>query len=248
MNVGQWTLSELKQGYRYEEASHSYACNYCAARFAVGEVFSLGGRYYQAEVAAAKHVEMEHGGNLAQLLGSDCKYNTLTENQAELLRLFAAGVSDSEIAKTLGVSPSTVRRQKFAFREKAKQAKLFLAIYDQVFERPATAENGIVPVHDTATMVDDRYVTTEKEREKILHTYFSSLEPLRLKAFPPKQKKKLVILARIIEEFDAEKRYSEKEITGQLEEIYEDPVTLRRFLIEYGFIDRTRDGKEYWLR
>ncbi|MGL4819053.1 MAG: DUF2087 domain-containing protein [Bacilli bacterium] len=30
--------------------------------------------------------------------------------------------------------------------------------------------------------------------------------------------------------------------------VYEDFVTVRRALIEYGFIDRTKDGKAYWRK
>jgi hypothetical protein len=42
--------------------------------------------------------------------------------------------------------------------------------------------------------------------------------------------------------------YAEKEINEILKAIYEDYVMLRRYLIEYGFIDRKSDGSEYWLK
>ncbi|MBJ6950597.1 DUF2087 domain-containing protein, partial [Vibrio cholerae] len=29
---------------------------------------------------------------------------------------------------------------------------------------------------------------------------------------------------------------------------YPDFVTLRRYLIEYGFLDRTDDGSQYWVK
>jgi hypothetical protein len=37
---------------------------------------------------------------------------------------------------------STVRHQRFMFREKAKQAKLYLAIYEQVVEKKRPMKNG----------------------------------------------------------------------------------------------------------
>lgn len=99
---------------------------------------------------------------MEQLLYSDTKYNTLTDNQKELLLLFYSDMSDSEIAKKLGVSHSTVRHQKFTFREKAKQAKLYLAVFESVFEDKIKNEDAIIPIHNHAIYYDERYVITEK--------------------------------------------------------------------------------------
>lgn len=40
----------------------------------------------------------------------------------------------------------------------------------------------------------------------------------------------------------------EQGLNQALEEFYEDYVLIRRYLIEYGFIDRKPDGSEYWLK
>lgn len=105
-----------------------------------------------------------------------------------LLSLFAMGVSDKEMAKKLGVTEATIRRQRFTFREKAKRAKLYLAIYEQVFEAKPTTDNAIIPIHNSAIYVDDRYLITEQEKQHIIETSFCSLEPLVLKTFLPKEK------------------------------------------------------------
>lgn len=96
-------------------------------------------------------------------------------------------------------------------------------------------------------MIDERYCTTQDEERKILETMFSSLTPLRLETFPAKEKKKIVVLRRICQEFTPERSYTEKEINSVLKEIYADFATIRRYLIEYGLMDRTRDGRSYWL-
>lgn len=50
----------------------------------------------------------------------------------------------------LNVTEGTIRRQRFTFREKAKQAKFYLAMYELVFEdEPLTAEQ-IIPIHNNA--------------------------------------------------------------------------------------------------
>ncbi|MMZ69439.1 hypothetical protein D1872_322810 [compost metagenome] len=48
--------------------------------------------------------------------------------------------------------------------------------------------------------------------------------------------------------FDTHKKYTEKEVNGILRTADTDYVTLRRYLIEYGFLDRKDDGSMYWVK
>ena len=159
-----------------------------------------------------------------------------------------ANSTDKQIAAKLEISSSTVRHMRFMLREKAKQAKMYLAIYELVNEKYTSQQERIIPIHSEATMIDDRYVTTEKEKENIVKNSFSSLEPLILKHFPVKEKKKIVVLAKIAEQFENNRRYTEKEVNQLLKTNFDDYVTLRRYLIEYGFMERTTDCNEYWLK
>ena len=63
-----------------------------------------------------------------------------------------------------------------------------------------------------------------------------------------KQKKKAVILERIAEELEPGRRYTEKEINELLKAIHSDYVFLRRYLIEFGFMDRERNCSFYWKK
>jgi hypothetical protein len=247
-NIDDVLIEDLKKGYSYNTQTDQYQCLLCGARYENGEIFKLGDRYYEAYRAIRQHIEQEHGGMFQPLIDSDSKYNTFTEKQKELLCLIHQGKSDQEIAALLGISTSTVRHQKFSFREKAKQAKLYLAIYELAFAKAPTDKDTIVPIHEGAKMVDDRYITTKEESDKILSTVFESLSPLKLKIFSAKEKKKIVTLRKISEEFEKGKQYSEKEVNQILKNIYDDYPTLRRYLIEYGFMERSRDCKEYWIK
>jgi DNA-binding CsgD family transcriptional regulator len=248
MDIDKLTVEELKNGYRYDRCMNAYVCNVCMKAFLEGEIFPIGDKLYEAGKAVKIHLEKEHGGSFKCLLESGSRYDTLTDNQKELLMLMFSNDSDKEIAKKLGISPSTVRHQRFMFREKAKQAKMYLAVYEQVNERPLSADDLIVSVHDSATMLDDRYVTTEKEKAEILKNAFFSLDPLKLKVFPAKEKKKVIVLAQIAGQFEITKHYSEKEVNEILKGNFDDYVTIRRYLIEYGFMDRTIDCNEYWRK
>lgn len=247
MEFDKLTVEELKQGYIFAEDTSCYICNTCKKTFEVGEIFPWDGRFFAAERAMKIHIEHKHKGSFSSLLENKSKYNTFTDKQKELLALIYSGLKDKEIAKKLEVSPSTVRHQRFTFREKAKQAKMYLAIYEQAMEQKSGAEE-IVPVHSGAPILDERYIITAKEKEQILNTTFFSINPLKLKIFPKKEKKKVVILTKIAEQFVRDRHYSEKEINEILEGIYEDYAVLRRYLIDYGFMERTNDGREYWLK
>lgn len=248
MDIDKLTIDELKNGYRFDIDTSSYICNTCRKAFEVGEIYSFDGRLFEASRAIKMHLSMDHEDYLKQLLYSESKYNTLTDNQKELLFLMYSDTSDKEIAKILEISPSTVRHQRFMFREKAKQAKMYLAIYEQVMEKKSSMDEKIVPVHNNATMVDDRYVITEKEKEQILENVFESLSPLKLRTFSKKEKKKVIILTKISEQLEHGKRYTEKELNQILKDIYDDYVVIRRYLVDYGFMERTNDCKEYWLK
>jgi Uncharacterized protein conserved in bacteria len=103
-------------------------------------------------------------------------------------------------------------------------------------------------IHTGATMVDERYMVSAEETQKIIETFFSSTSPLILKSFSGKEKKKLVILKVISEQFEKGKKYSEKHVNDILQAVYDDYATIRRYLIEYGFMKRTQDCGEYWLK
>ena len=67
----------------------------------------------------------------------------------------------------------------------------------------------------------------------------------KLTAMPMKQPQIVVVLDEIALKFDPEKQYSEREVNTILEEISEDYATLRRYLVDYGYLTRTRDGSVY---
>lgn len=248
INLDEYPIETLKKGYCYEPATHTYRCMLCGESFEDGEIFKVGERYYDALRAVRLHVEQAHGGVFCNLLESDSKYNTITEKQKELLNLIHSGLSDQAIAQKLGVTASTVRHQKFSFREKAKQAKLYLSQYELATEGTSSDQDALIPIHEGANMIDDRYVITMEEREKILSAVFLSLSPLKLKLFSAKEKKKIVTLQKILEQFEKGKIYTEKEVNQILKNIYEDFPTIRRYLIEYGFMERSRDCRDYWVK
>jgi DNA-binding transcriptional ArsR family regulator len=90
-----------------------------------------------------------------------------------------------------------------------------------------------------ATLVDD---TSENTWErKVLQTF---IDGDQIKELPSRHKKRLVILNWLANQFEMETRYSELEINDRLKHHNPDYAALRRYLVDYGFMQREKGV--YW--
>lgn len=240
------SLEELKRG--FIEETDDYICLICGNRIEKGIIYPESGVLYEAEKFMRVHINKEHQSVFEYLIGLNKKLTGLTDHQNRLLQLFYQGKSDAEVKHELGIgSASTIRNHRFVLKEKERQAKLFLALMDLLKEKDQHAPAFLSP-HKTARMVDDRYNITQEEKDALLAKFFPEGLDGPLKSFPSKQKQKLVILHEITNRFEKGRTYTEKEVNHILIPIHHDYVHLRRYLIEYGFLDRKADGSEYWLK
>lgn len=106
-------------------------------------------------------------------------------------------------------------------------------------------KSTLCDAHKTATTLDDRFNITDKEKAQVISNYMN--ENGALKTYPSKEKKKIIVLEEIAKNFSKGKHYSEKEINRIIKRIHEDYATIRRALIEYGFLDRNNTGTDYWV-
>jgi len=236
----------LKCGY-VQESDH-YVCLLCGEKIEKGIVYPEEGVLYEAGRYMGIHILKVHQSVFEYLTQMDKKVTGLTEHQTNLIRLFYQGKSDGEVQKEMGIgSPSTIRNHRFALKEKERQSKVYLVMMELLKEKGKHATTFLSPPK-TAKMVDDRYNVTQTDSDKLLKTLFPEGTEGPLKTFSIKEKNKLVVLQEIVKRFRGEQNYTEKEINQILKLVYPDFATLRRYLIEYGFLDRTPDGSQYWLR
>jgi predicted transcriptional regulator len=80
---------------------------------------------------------------------------------------------------------------------------------------------------------------------KVLTTYLDAEG--RIKAFPVQRKKELAILRHVAKVFESGRRYSEKEVNATLRRFNDDTARLRRYLVEFGFLERQGGGGDYWV-
>ena len=79
--------------------------------------------------------------------------------------------------------------------------------------------------------------------ELVKQKYFD--EALNLIVFPKKQRLKYICLVIIQDRFEYGQTYTEKEVNAILEPVFFDYVMIRRYLIDYKFLKREKDGSAY---
>lgn len=195
---------ELRQGYTREGA-----CLFC-------DTESTG------EQEARQHLRQCHEDPLTAYLALPKPFTGLTDRQKELLLAWRTGTRDAELAERTGHSPSTLRNQRFALREHARQARLFLT---------ALSLSGI-----------EEEAPTPKVRDGI-DQYFQDGKLIQM---PGRAKKRHQVMLRLLEEFAPGQQYSDQQVRELLKPIHEDYAYIRRYLVSGGFLQRTRDGRAYW--
>lgn len=244
------SVNEIAAGYK--ESKDAYQCTFCGKVFEKGMIYNFADALYDAFGAVKEHCRAEHGFAVDYLLSQEPSLIGISEVQQQILKRMSERMDDKTIAKKVGIAPSTVRNHRFKLREKEKQARLFLALMQSLEDKTSRPINqtdvGIIEeVHQSATMIDDRYNITEEEREKTVKAYMN--ENGALIQFPAKEKKKIIILREIMKNFKHNQKYDENGINKVLKRIYNDDyVSLRRALIEYGFFDRSSSGDVYRVK
>lgn len=241
------TQEERKAGFYLKDAT--YYCLLCDQEVEDGYVFPLEGGFVDAKKKMMLHIEKDHGGVLNYLTRLEKKVSGLSEQQSGIVRLFYQGLSDHEVQKAMKIgSISTVRNHRATLKDKEKQAKTMATVFELLSEVTDDKKVKVKP-HPTATMLDDRYDITEDEKDKVIEKYFLDGPEGKLTNFYVKEKHKIIILGQIVRHFEPVRRYREKEVDEILKEVYsEDYVLIRRYLIQYGFLDREKDGSFYWIK
>lgn len=67
----------------------------------------------------------------------------------------------------------------------------------------------------------------------------------KLTTIPRKQKNKMIVLEYISHFFSEGIEYSEKEVNQIIKKFYSDFAIIRRYLVDFGFLDRNREGSIY---
>lgn len=141
------------------------------------------------------------------------------------------------LSERLGLSPSTVSfhlkklAEVGAVTSRKEQYYTMYTLRREVFDR--TILSLLLQESDEAA------VQTEREaawRQKVLSS-FSDMDG-RLTTIPSQRKKRLIVLERLAEAFEPGKTYTEREVNLMIADFHDDFCTLRRDLVDEGFMRR----------
>jgi len=241
-----YSILEIKRGYL--DKGDKYVCLICGETIEKGMIYPKDGMFYEAEKYMKLHIESVHGSVFEWLIEMDKSMTGLSHHQSKLLKLFYSGMSDEEVKNEMGIgSSSTIRNHKFILREKERQAKIFLVLMELLKDGSDKVCNNVKCRISPASSGRRNDVTPE-EKDKIIERYFPEGINGPLKEVSMREKSRIVVLEQLASRFQKDKIYSEKEVNEILKEASPDHVTLRRYLIEYGFMDRKHDGSQYWIK
>jgi hypothetical protein len=240
------TLQQLIAG--YTSTDRTFECLFCAESVKKDHIYPCGPDLVEAELAMKNHISSVHGSTFQALLALGKKGTGLSDTQRTLLGHLYDGLSDREIQPLVGgVSLSTIRNHRFVLREKARQARVLLALMELLESGNQDPGSRFIEIPGSKSADDERFAITKAEFRKIIRTSFPDGPDGMLSHFPKKQKHKVAVLVQILKRFDAKRRYTEREVNETLATAAEDFTTLRRYMVDYGFLGRTRDGAEYWV-
>ena len=255
------SVEDLKRGYKVDEQEGRYTCLMCGQIFERGVIYPVGDALFDAQKAMDAHVKNRHLPMFEFYLNMGRTYTGLSVGQTELAGLFYQGHSDKEIAAmTDAGSVSTIRNQRFTIREKYKQAKVLVALTELLEEQlerlkqdkkvmpKIEGDDKLINFHPAATAIDTRYAITEAEKENVLSRYFGPDGGPLIKHFPAREKKKIIVMQRLMNDFQADTDYTEKQVNEIIKHYFNDFESVRRALIQYGFMDRVADGTRYWVK
>ena len=94
-------------------------------------------------------------------------------------------------------------------------------------------------IREMSRAVEDDSTPTNSNLEDnaVIRAFFDGP---RLRQIPASRKKRVVVLRRLLERFEQNRSYPEQEVNDMLREAHEDVATLRRELVDYGFMVRDR--------
>lgn len=146
------------------------------------------------------------------------------------------------LAERLGITAPTVSfhlkklTEASAVTSYKSQYYTMYSLNKTMFERP------ILDI--LAERSDDAAVQAQRDaeyRQRVIDTFF---EYGKLKSIPSQRKKERIILEVIVEQFEFNHIYTEKEVNLLIADFYDDFCTIRRDMIAEKLLARTADG--YW--
>jgi len=167
-------------------------------------------------------------------------------NRLKLVGLLAENEATvEELAAMLEISASTVSHHLSKLAEiglVSARAEGYYSVYHLETAALETMAKRLLAEETLPEVAKD--LDRKAYDREVLKNYLN--EDGAIRQLPTNRRKLDVILRYIAEHFDFGKIYKEKQVNAVIGALHEDISGLRRDLISVGFLDRKKDGSEYW--
>ncbi len=164
------------------------------------------------------------------------------ETRLRILGTLASNpMTGKELAESLNLSPPTISHHMrkltdagIVIAESEAQRQWYRLDTVMLAEsRKIPLDSPPLPAEDVAGDRDDE----ARFRAKVISDFFVGE---RLRDIPAQRKRRLIILQHLMKRFDPERTFRESEVNDLLRPAHDDVATLRRELVDYGYLQRDR--------
>jgi len=146
-----------------------------------------------------------------------------------------------ELAEILHLKPATISHH----LGKLSEVGLLKSRKDQYYQTYSLVDDMLIKtIGDVVQLPQDRLTAGVEEdayRKKVLKTFFRRGQLIQI---PAQYKKQLIILEKLLEEFEPDQKYTERKVNHILLEFHEDVASLRRMMIDHKLMAREKGF--YW--
>lgn len=160
------------------------------------------------------------------------------ETRLRILGAIAARpLTGKDLATLLDLTPATISHH----MRKLTDAGIVMAESDaqrQWYRLNADlllASRKVAIAHAPAARTEPGDDVEEAFRQKVLRNFFDGE---RLKEIPAQRKRRVIVLQHLLERFKPGREYTEREVNDLLRPAHPDVATLRRELVDYGYLER----------
>ena len=132
MEFKELTVQELAHGYVWDAEVGLYHCIFCGETFEKGLIYRSRSRMTSARRAMVEHILDSHNGVFYGLMSLDKQIHGLSDSQKDILEGMYLEKGNREVSEEMGISAATVRTHKFHIQRMKREAKILLALLEQI--------------------------------------------------------------------------------------------------------------------
>ena len=140
MEFKELTLEELIRGYIVSPEEGTCTCIFCGEKYEDGLIYHSRGRMVTAQRAIREHLMDIHDGVFHGLIQLDKQVSGLSDAQKEILEGMYLEKDNKEMGEEMGISVATVRTHKFNIQKMKREARILLAVMEQIENEEVVAE------------------------------------------------------------------------------------------------------------